>query len=180
MAKKQEPKKSLDQILEDPHEKLLAKYAKAAGIEGDELAAFLAQCAHETHDFNSLVEYGGVKYFRQYDIKYNKDKAKMLGNVKVGDGAKFKGRGYLQITGRYNYRIAGKALGLPLEEQPELLEDPDTAAKASIWYWKTRVQPNVSDFNNVISVTKPINPKLNGLKDRKDNFKEYKELIASI
>lgn len=166
--------------LDNPHEKLLAKHAQAAGIKGVELAAFLAQCAHETHDFNSLEEYGNAKYFRRYDIKFNKEKAKSLGNVKVGDGARYKGRGYIQLTGRYNYRMAGKAVGLDLEKNPELLEDPENAAKVSVWYWQNRVQPNVSNFENTAAVTKQINPGLRGLADRKQNFKDYKQLILDI
>lgn len=171
---------NIETKLENSHEKLLAKHAQAAGITGIELAAFLAQCAHETHDFNSLEEYGNAKYFRKYDIRFNKEKAKILGNVKAGDGARYKGRGYIQLTGRYNYMMAGKALGLDLEKNPELLEDPETAAKVSIWYWKNRVQPNVSNFENVAAVTKQINPGLRGLADRKQNFKDYKQLILDI
>lgn len=162
------------------HEALLIKTATAAGITGTELAAFLAQVAHESHDFKSMVEYGGSLDFRKYDPKYNPRKAKSLGNTKPGDGAKYKGRGYIQITGKYNYAKAGKELGIDLVNNPKLAEKPAIAAKIAVWFWQHRVQPNVDDFNDVKDVTKPINPGMRGLEDRKENFDEYKLMIASL
>ena len=158
------------------HEAVLTRTARAAGITNPtELAAFLAQTAHESHDFKSMVEYGGSLDFRKYDPKYAPRKAKVLGNKKAGDGARYKGRGYIQLTGRYNYKRAGEALGIPLEQNPELAEKPEVAAKIAVWFWKLRVQPNVDNFNDVRAVTKPINPGLNGLQDRKDSFKDFKQ-----
>ena len=163
------------------HEAILTKTARAAGITNPiELAAFLAQCAHESHDFKSMVEYGGSLDFRKYDPKYAPKKAKTLGNKKVGDGARYKGRGYIQLTGRYNYKRAGQALGLPLEQKPELAEKPEVAAKIAVWFWQQRVQPNVTNFNDVKSVTKPINPGLNGLEDRKEAFVDFKKFKLAM
>jgi predicted chitinase len=162
------------------HEAILTRTARAAGITNPiELAAFLAQCAHESHDFKSMVEYGGSLDFRKYDPKYAPRKARALGNTKAGDGAKYKGRGYIQLTGRYNYKRAGEALGLPLEEKPELAEKPEVAAKIAVWFWQQRVQPKVDNYNDVRAVTKPINPGLNGLQDRKDSFKDFKQFKLS-
>jgi predicted chitinase len=162
------------------HEAVLTRTARAAGITNPtELAAFLAQAAHESHDFKSMVEYGGSLDFRKYDPKYAPRKAKVLGNKKAGDGARYKGRGYIQLTGRYNYKRAGEALGIPLEQNPELAEKPEVAAKIAVWFWKLRVQPNVDNFNDVRAVTKPINPGLNGLQDRKDSFKDFKQFKMS-
>ena len=160
-------------------EQILMNTAMRSGITGTELAAFMAQMAHESHDFKSMVEYGGSLDFRKYDPKYAPKKAKQLGNKYVGDGAKFKGRGYVQITGRYNYGIASKAIGVDLVKNPKLAENPAIAAKIAVWYWKHRVQPNVSNFNDVKAVTKPINPGLRGLEDRKDYFDEYLISLAS-
>jgi putative chitinase len=171
IAKDAVPKRS---VTDSPHEKLLTKAAIAAGIKGEELAQFLAQTAHESHNFQSMVEYGGSLDFRKYDPKYAPKKAKQLGNKKVGDGARYKGRGYIQLTGRYNYKRAGEALGLPLEQKPELVEKPEIAAKVAIWFWQNRVQPRVDDFGNTPAATKPINSGLKGLQDRKDKFQDFK------
>lgn len=157
----------------NPHEVLLKKAAEKAGIKGQELVAFLSQCAHETLDFKHMKEIGGSLDFRKYDPKYNPAKAKTLGNTKPGDGAKYKGRGYIQITGKYNYAQAGKALGLDLVNHPELVEKPEVAAKTSVWYWKNRVAPKVDSFKDTTSVTKTINPGLKHLDKRKEKQKAF-------
>lgn len=153
---------------------VLKNIATQAGIEGHELAQLLGQAAHETMNFNRLSELGSHNYFnKKYDPKYNPRKAKILGNTEAGDGEKYKGRGYLQITGRENYRNCGRALGLPLEDKPELLEKPEIAAKAAVWFWQSRVQKRVSDFTDTRATTKPINPGLKGLSDRKQKYDQY-------
>ena len=160
-----------------PLETFFKKYAAKQGIKGAELTALLAQAAHETHDFRTLKEYGGSLDFRKYDPKHAPRKAKELGNKKAGDGARFKGRGFLQITGRYNYNMVGKGIGVNLVKNPELLEKPEIAAKASLWYWNNRVKPKVDDFKDVKDVTTGINPALKHLDRRKEKHKQFK--IAS-
>ena len=171
----QKPSKPIkvEPITDNPLEHKLMKYAHNSGLSGTELAQFLAQTAHETMDYARMIEYGGKKYFNRYERKYAPTTAKLLGNVKTGDGVKYRGRGYIQLTGRYNYRMASKALGLPLEAQPDLAADPDIAAKIAVWYWNSRVKPAVNDFTNTTAVTKKINPKLFGLQDRHQNFLQY-------
>ncbi len=154
-------------------EHLLMSVAKRAGLAGAELAAFMAQCAHESADFSSLSEIGKKSNFKKYDPKFSPKLAKILGNMLSGDGERYKGRGFIQLTGRWNYKIAGQALGLPLEENPMLAARPEIAAKIAVWFWKNRVQPNVDNFHNVTSVTKFINPGLHGLASRKENFNAY-------
>jgi predicted chitinase/FMN phosphatase YigB (HAD superfamily) len=175
------PKQS---VTGSPHEKFLTKAAVAAGIKGEELAQFLAQTSHESHNFKSMVEYGGSLDFKKYEPRFAKDKkgklvqvnpkAKTLGNIKKGDGARYKGRGYIQLTGRYNYKRAGEALGLPLEQKPELVEKPEIAAKVAIWFWQNRVQPKVDNFGDTRASTRPINPGLKGLEDRKEKFQDFR------
>jgi predicted chitinase len=169
-ASKKELAKS---VTGNSHEVYLKKAAEKAGIEGQELIAFLSQCAHETLDFKHMKEIGGSLDFRKYDPKYAPKKAKALGNTKPGDGAKYKGRGYIQLTGKYNYKKAGEALGLPLEQKPELLEKPEIAAKAAVWYWKNRVAPKVDNFKDTTGVTKTINPGMKHLDQRKDKQKAF-------
>jgi predicted chitinase len=155
-------------------ERIVADAAQRAGITGTELKQFLAQVAHESDNFGSMEEIGTNQYFaKKYDKKYNPVKAKRLGNTHVGDGVKFKGRGFIQLTGRYNYTKAGEALGLPLADKPELAARPDIAAKIAVWFWKLRVQPKVQDYSDVAASTKPINPALRGLESRKAHFDKY-------
>jgi len=157
----------------NPHEVYLRKAAEKAGITGNELVSFLSQCAHETLDFKHMKEIGGSLDFRKYDPKYAPKKAKALGNKQIGDGAKYKGRGYIQLTGRDNYKRAGAALGLPLEAKPELVEKPEVAAKVAVWYWKTRVANKVDSFKDTKSVTKTINPGMKHLDKRQEKQQAF-------
>jgi hypothetical protein len=161
-----------------PEAKILIQTARAAGLRGKELAQFIAQCAHETSNFSSLKEFGGKLDFKKYDPKHNPRKAKMLGNKQVGDGAKYHGRGYIQLTGRDNYKRAGQALGLPLESQPELVERPEVAAKVAVWFWQNQVAPKVNNFNDTAQVTKPINSGLKGLDDRHNKYASIMALMS--
>jgi len=160
-----------------PAAKILIQTARTAGIKGAELAQLVAQCAHETSNFSTLKEFGGKLDFKKYDPKHNPRKAAMLGNKAVGDGAKYHGRGFIQLTGRDNYKRAGIALGLPLEKHPELVERPDVAAKVAVWYWQQRVQPVVNNFNDTAQVTKPINSGLKGLADRHNKFSALMQIM---
>lgn len=159
----------------------LLKTAKANGLKGAELAQFMAQTKHESWDFTRLKEkpQPGVKgYFnKKYDIKHSPKTAKILGNKKVGDGEKYHGRGYIQLTGRDNYRMAGEALGIDLLNNPELAAKPEIASQIAIWYWNSRVKPNVQNFSDTRAVTRKINPAVRGLEDRESNFKDYMRMV---
>jgi hypothetical protein len=161
-------------------EHTLQRVAVKAGIKGVELAQFMAQMRHESADFAHMKEIGGRLDFKKYDPKFAPKKAKVLGNKHAGDGERYKGRGFVQITGRDNYKRAGEALGLPLEEKPELASKPEVAAKIAVWFWQTRVKPNVNNFNDTVAVTKTINPGMRGLQDRKDHFADYKNVLVAM
>jgi len=135
----------------------LIQTAKQASITGDELAQLLAQSAHETLNFTRMREAGTPEYFTKKYEQHLKT-ARILGNKVKGDGERYKGRGFIQLTGRDNYTRAGKALGLPLEANPDLAAQPENAARIAVWYWQNRVAPKVQDFTNTRAVTKTINP----------------------
>jgi putative chitinase len=180
IKKKELPSKHTSQNVDTKRQSFIIKQAQAAGITGLELAAFLAQSAHETRGFNALGEEGGKEYLKkQYDPKHNKDKAHRLGNTSKGSGHKFAGAGYLMLTGEWNYTAAAKALNIPIDKKPELVySNPEIAAKTAIWFWKTKVSPNIKDWNDVVSVTKRINPGLAGIDDREANFVDYKQKLG--
>ena len=148
----------------------LAQFARKNGITGVELAALLAQCATETLSFTSLVERGDKRYFSQYDGK--------MGNDKPGDGYKYRGRGFLHITGKEMYAKCSKAFSTDFVRHPELLEKPEVALKTSLWYWNDRVKPFVRDFNDVSAVTRRVNGGLNAIEDRSANFADYKKKLG--
>jgi hypothetical protein len=104
----------------------------AAGWPSSWAAYALATAYHETaHTMQPITEYGGPMYFfRMYDPYGQRPKvAKRLGNTLRGDGERYCGRGYVQLTGRANYRRAGEKIGVDLESHPELALNPEIAAK---------------------------------------------------
>lgn len=99
----------------------------------------LGTAHHETARWKHLKELGGDAYFkRMYDKTGERPHiAKQLGNTEVGDGARYPGRGYSQITGRANYRKAGNAIGIDLLKEPTKAEDPAIAARILVWGMET-------------------------------------------
>lgn len=117
---------SLTQSQADGLEALLAA---TAGLPVTHRAYLLATAKHETADtMRPIVEYGGRNYFAKYDVGRL---ASQLGNTPAadGDGYRYRGRGYVQITGRANYAKAGAALGLDLLGNPDLALHPTVAAQ---------------------------------------------------
>jgi predicted chitinase len=152
-------------VTNSPFEISIRQAAIGAKLLGAELAAFMGQCAHESAKFTTTKEFAdGSQYEGRKD----------LGNIYPGDGVKYKGRGFIQITGRANYTQAAKDLGIDLVNRPELAEKPDVAIKVSIWYWKNRVRPRINNFNNTKAVTKSVNGGLNGLAAREKYTQHFK------
>lgn len=153
---------------------LLSALAESGIEDPTEINQFLAQMDHESAGFKKLEEMAsGKKYEGRKD----------LGNTQKGDGERFKGRGFIQLTGRANYKKYGELLGLDLENNPELASNPEIASKIAVAYWQDKVRPNVSDFNDVEKVTRIINGGLNGLEDRKKRYSKYSrenQNIASL
>lgn len=90
----------------------------------------LATAYHETaHTMQPIKEYGGYAYYtRLYDISgQNPKRARLMGNTSIGDGARYCGRGYVQLTWKTNYAKASRELGIDLVKNPDLALDPDIA-----------------------------------------------------
>ncbi len=181
-AKKQQTAKHATPSKDPQAEAMLYKVARASGMKGDELAQFLAQTKHESWDHSRLQEKpvgDPNKYFtKKYDPTLAPKTAKILGNKHRGDGAKYHGRGFIQLTGRDNYRMASDALGIDLLNNPDLASKPEVAAKIAVWYWNTRVKPKVQNFGDTVAVTKTINNAMFGLEDRLANFIDYKKRVS--
>lgn len=132
-------------------------------------AAFLAQLLHESGGFRYVRELAsGVAYEGRAD----------LGNTEPGDGARFKGRGLIQITGRSNYRDCGVALGLDLVEHPELLEQPVAACRSAAWFWASRGLNELADKEDFLRITKRINGGTNGWAERVRFYERAKEVLG--
>lgn len=129
---------------------------------------FIAQMAHESAEFNALEE---MSSGQQYEGRID------LGNTQPGDGKRYKGRGFIQLTGRASYKAAG------FEDCPEKAADPINAAAIAAWFWTVRagqclsraaqkyvpVGSNLNDIADKLdfaAVTYSINGGLNGFENR--------------
>lgn len=177
--------------------------AYAAGIrDPKELANFMAQVTHESNGLNRLEE--SFRYTRNIQqipvqsawregpdaldaarkeaLQGKPEKLAELmyggrnGNDEPGDGWKYHGRGYIQLTGKDNYAAAGKALDLDLVKHPELAADPQNASKIATWYWESRVPEAARD--DVKAATKAVNGKYNGLEDREHRFADWQKRLT--
>jgi len=107
---------------------ILYAASQAADITDPAQVAYIFATAQwETAHFQTLHEYGNVAYFHRYDGRVD------LGNTHPGDGYTYRGRGYVQLTGRANYAKMGAIFGVDLINHPELAADPNLAAQISIY-----------------------------------------------
>jgi len=131
---------------------------------------FLSQIGHESGQLRYCEEIASGK---AYEGRVD------LGNINLGDGVKFKGRGLIQITGRSNYFKLSRAFSVNFIVTPELLKDPKYAVKSACWFWKTNGLNEIADTGDFKKVTKKINGGYNGLDDRFKLFELCKQFITN-
>lgn len=141
------------------------------------IAGYLSQIGVESEELLYTKELGNNAYFNKYDIQFAPKKAAELGNTSPGDGAKYKGRGLIQVTGKTNYTACGKALGLDLLNHPELLEQPVYAAESAGWYWGSRNINAAADADDIVKITKLVNGGTMHLDRRKAYYAKAKEVL---
>lgn len=125
------------------------------------LAAWLAQIGHESGSFGYTRELWGPT---QAQLGY--EGRKDLGNTQPGDGFLFRGRGLIQITGRYNFGMVGDALGVDFINNPASLSEPVNAARSAAWFWSTHGCNELADAGDFIGTTRKINGGMTGEADR--------------
>lgn len=101
-----------------------------------------------------------------------------MGNVALGDGWKYRGRGLIQITGKNNYRASGEALGLDLVAQPELLEKPQHACMSAALFWATNGLNTLADAGKFDAITQRINGGQTGAADRQALYARALKVFA--
>lgn len=168
------------------------------------VAAFVAQCAHESAGFTALKEnlnYKAAtlrkifpKYFptdelaQQYAAMPNKQEAianKVYGNrmgngpESSGDGYRFCGRGLIQLTGRDNYSWFAASLGISVEEASEYLETFEGAAQSACWFWETNKLNQWADAGDIMMLTKRINGGTIGLEDRIKHYNHALHVLGA-
>ena len=178
--------------------KAAAKYYK---MSPERAAHFFAQTAHETGEFRLFSENlnyskdGLVRVFSKYfpsstlAESYAKQAEKIAnrvygnrmgnGDEASGEGFKFRGRGYIQLTGKQNYTAFGKAIGVDIAANPNLVATKYPLLSAA-WFFSKNCLIRCKDASDasVLSVTKCVNGGTIGLADRIKHFKEYYALLA--
>lgn len=141
------------------------------------MAHFFAQILHESGGLRFLQEiWGPTPAQKRYEPPSKL--ATILGNTQPGDGKHFKGRGVIQLTGRFNYGQFSKAIGVDCVAQPDLVATPEYAVWVAGWYWQTRSINLPADQDNLLQVTRLINGGTNGLSDRRRYLTRAKRVLG--
>ena len=168
------------------------------------IAAFVAQCAHESGGFTALKEnlnYKAVtlrkifpKYFpddqtaQHYANLPNKQEAiaskvyaNRMGNgpEASGDGYRYCGRGLIQLTGKDNYSWFAASLGITVEEASQYLETFEGAAQSACWFWETNGLNRWADTGDILTLTKRINGGTIGLEDRIKHYNHALHVLGA-
>jgi putative chitinase len=165
------------------------------------VAAFIAQCTHESGGFKRLKENLNYrweslrkvfpKYFptdelaQEYAHKQEQIANRVYGgrmgngDESSGDGFRYCGRGLIQLTGRNNYTKFAESIGMAVEEVPSLLETFEGAVKSACWFWKTNNLNQYADTGDILTMTKRINGGTIGLEDRIKHYNHALEVFSS-
>lgn len=165
------------------------------------IAAFLAQCAHESGGFVFVTENlnysaSGLmrvfpKYFpdmataKQYERNPQKIASRVYANRMGNDnensleGWKFRGRGILQLTGKDNYFWFAASLEITPEQAAEYLETFEGAAQSACWFWETNKLNALADAGDIRAMTKRINGGFIGLADREHHYEMALNMFGS-
>jgi putative chitinase len=168
------------------------------------VAAFIAQCAHESGNFTALHEnlnYRAAslrkvfpKYFptdalaEQYASLPNKAEAianriyaNRMGNgpEESGDGFRYCGRGLIQLTGQQNYQNFADSIETPLDQIPDFLQTFEGAVQSACWFWENNNLNQYADKDDILTMTKRINGGTIGLEDRKKHYEHAKHVFGA-
>lgn len=188
--------------LSNDERQVLAALDRAGIADANERAMFLAQVAHESQDLRRVREnlhYSAAQLMRHFSHRFRDledaqsvvaagtdaiaeriyGNRENLGNTQAGDGARYIGRGFIQLTGRTNYTAAGDALGLDLVNHPELAEDRANAARIAVWFWTTHRIGPAARSGNVREVTRIVNGHQIGLADRERRYRRYRSVLPA-
>ena len=161
-------------------------------------ACFIGQCMHESGGFKFLREnlnYSAKALMNTWPSRFpdmdtaekfernpsaiaNKVYSGRMGNTEDGDGAKFIGRGLIQLTGKDNYKAFGEAIGEDLVSTPQLVEEPRYAALSAGWFWNKRGLNTLADAMDVTTLTVRINGGKIGIDDRIAKINKALDILA--
>jgi putative chitinase len=163
------------------------------------VAAFVAQCAHESGNFTTLKENLNYRaeslmrvwpryfptreiadqYAHKPDAIANRAYGGRMGNgpESSGDGSKFSGRGLIQLTGRNNYQAFADSLDMNIDDVPAYLATFEGAVASAGWFWKTNNLNQYADSGDIVTMTKRINGGTMGLEDRQRHYTHALKIV---
>jgi putative chitinase len=165
------------------------------------VAAFLAQCGHESGGFTAIKENLNYKaeslvrvwpkYFPNMDVAnqyaHNQEKianrayANRMGNgpEESGDGYRFCGRGLIQLTGRSNYQAFADSIETDINDLPEYLATFEGCVQSACWFWEANNLNQYADNFDLVTMTKKINGGTLGLDDRTARYKKALQIMGA-
>jgi putative chitinase len=153
--------------------KYIEEFAEQSEMTVVEKAMFMARLDHETGGFRYMKELGQPSYFDRYEGR------KDLGNIYQGDGFKYRGRGFIQLTGRKNYAYFSPITGADLENYPDIAAREDVAARIAIAYWNIakvkdgRTIAQAAKEGDVEAVVRGVNGGMNGFNETLTLYEDY-------
>jgi putative chitinase len=195
----------LDEILgrdsEGLYDAMVEMFPKYAIVSIARVAGFLAQCGHESNNFKVRSEnlnYSAKaldaifgKYFARAGRdaeEYHRQPEKIAnviyanrmenGDTDSGDGWRFRGGGFIQLTGRYNYTKFGESVGMSAEEAVDYVRTDAGAIESACWFWSTNNINKYCDDMDIVTMTKRINGGTIGLEDRKKHWAHAIEVLG--
>ncbi|MFB9244937.1 glycoside hydrolase family 19 protein [Massilia antarctica] len=137
-------------------------------------ASFIAQLGHESAHLRYVEELASGAAYDTGRL------AIRLGNTPEpdGDGQKWKGRGFMQLTGAANHAACAAYFGIPIERISAWLVTPEGASRSAGWFWQTRGLNELADAGDQLAVTRRINGGTNGLADRLALFNTARKVLA--
>ena len=192
----------IDPALVDPFNETFQRFGITTPAQQ---ASWIGQCGHECGNFRIMEEnlnYRAptlLKLFpktpkRQWGFTpeeaaaYEKQPVRIANRIygnrmgnrdeASGDGFRFRGSGFLQLTGHSNFYHAGQALGVDFVMQPELVRTPMYAAQTAGWFWQTHRLNQYADSGDILTMTKKINGGTIGLEDRKKHIEHAVHVLG--
>ncbi len=164
------------------------------------VAAFLAQCAHESANFTALKEnlnYTAASLSRVWPSRFppaiaeqyahnqemiaNRAYCDRMGNgpEESGDGWRYAGKGLIQLTGKDNYTRFAESIETPVEQLPEYLGTFEGAVQSACWFWETNGLNQFADAGDILTLTKRINGGTLGLEERTQHYQHACHVLGS-
>jgi len=161
------------------------------------ISHFMAQIEHESglKPISENLSYSAVRLEIIFNKYFNSDLANKYaghpekiankvyanrmgnGNEQSGDGWKYRGRGFIQITGKENYSNLSKDTGIDFTNNPDLLLEEPNAALSALWFWNEKNLNLFADKDDIKSITLRINGGLNGIEHRKELLLKWKKTL---